>query len=94
MKLRTLLIATTLAFSLNPVALFAKAVNINKADTATIAESLKGIGEKKAQAIVDFRKENGKFKKVDDLLKVNGIGTKLLEKIRADIRLKDTKKSK
>lgn len=53
-------------------------VNIN---TATIEElkTLKGIGEKKAEAIIEYRKKNGSFKNKEELMKVRGIGKKLYE---------------
>jgi comEA protein len=56
-------------------------ININ---TATLDEltSIPGIGPVTAQRIIDFREENGPFKSVDDLLKVKGVGEKLLDKIR------------
>jgi competence protein ComEA len=41
--------------------------------------NLKGIGEKKAKAIIEFRKTNGLFKQPEDLIKVPGIGPKTLE---------------
>lgn len=62
-------------------------VGINSADVKELT-SLKGIGMKKAEAIVKYRNDKGKFKKVDGLLMVKGIGPKLLEKIKADITLK------
>jgi competence protein ComEA len=62
-------------------------VDINKADAATIAKELNGIGLSKAQAIVTFREKNGAFKSADDLRKVKGIGAKTLERNRANIRL-------
>ena len=64
-------------------------VNVNKADAMTIAESLKGIGDVKAQAIVAYRGQNGDFTSVDQLLDIKGIGGKTLEKNRADILLSD-----
>ncbi|MGR9116557.1 MAG: ComEA family DNA-binding protein [Gammaproteobacteria bacterium] len=73
-------------FSINA---FASPVNINTADAQTISESLKGIGQKKAEAIVQYRKENGKFKSLDDLANVSGIGAKTLEINKADILLGD-----
>lgn len=57
-------------------------VNINTADSAVLAERLNGIGEKKAQAIVEHREKNGPFKSVDELKSVSGIGDATLEKNR------------
>ena len=53
-------------------------VNIN---TATVEElkTLKGVGEKKAEAIIEYRKKNGSFKTKEDLMKVRGIGKKLFD---------------
>ena len=53
-------------------------VNIN---TATVEElkTLKGMGEKKAEAIIEYRKKNGSFKNKEELMKVRGIGKKLYE---------------
>ena len=62
-------------------ALALAAVNIN---TATVEElkALPGIGPAKAQAIVDYRKENGNFKSVEDLKKVKGIGEGIFSKLK------------
>ena len=58
-----------------------KKININ---TATLVElqELPRIGEKVAQRIIDFRKANGKFKSITDLLKVKGIGEKIFDLIK------------
>jgi competence protein ComEA len=56
-------------------------VNVNVA-TTTELETLPGIGEVIAQAIVDHRTENGPFATVDQLLDVTGIGDATLENIR------------
>jgi len=53
-------------------------ININTANVEELTE-LKGVGPKKAEAIVAWRKENGNFKNVDDLLEVKGIGEATLE---------------
>ena len=65
----------------------AEPVNINTADAKTLARELDGIGPAKAQAIVDYRQKNGTFKTADDLLKVEGIGAKVLEQNRDNIRV-------
>lgn len=67
----------------------ASPVNINTADAKTIGEALSGIGMKKAEAIVKYREAKGEFKTVDDLVNVNGIGSKIIEKIKSDILLSD-----
>jgi len=59
-------------------------VNINTADAKTL-ETLDGIGPAKAQAIVDHRKQNGLFRSVEDLGKVDGIGDKTLENLRGQV---------
>lgn len=56
-------------------------INVNTA-TATELEELPGVGEVIAQAILDFRTENGPFTSVDQLLDVSGIGDATLESIR------------
>ena len=61
-------------------------VNLN---TATIDElqTLSGIGESKAQAIISYREENGSFKSIDELTNVPGIGASTLEKIKDNITI-------
>ena len=53
-------------------------ININKADTKTLT-TLKGIGKDRAVKIVEYREKNGPFKKIEDLMKVKGIGKKIFE---------------
>jgi competence protein ComEA len=54
-------------------------INLNKATVQELSR-LKGIGMKYAQRIVQYRDKNGPFKNVEDLLNVQGIGPKILEK--------------
>ncbi len=55
-------------------------VNINSADSETLARELNGVGLAKARAIVDYRETHGAFTSVDELLEVKGIGTAILQK--------------
>lgn len=61
-------------------------VNINQADEAQIA-TLKGIGTKRAKAIIAYRETHGDFSTMAELLNVKGIGKSVLDKNRAVIRL-------
>ncbi len=88
--MKYLLILLTL-FSFNT---FAEPVNINKANAKTIAESLKGIGNKRAQAIVRYRAKHGSFKTLDDLRNVKGIGDKIIKNIASDVGLSKGKGKK
>jgi len=55
-------------------------ISINKADAETIAALLTGVGISKAEAIVAWRKQNGGFTSLEQLLEVKGIGEKTLER--------------
>ncbi len=57
------------------------ALNINNASIEQL-EKIKGIGAKKAQAIIEYRLQHGNFATVDDLSKVKGIGPKFIAKNR------------
>jgi len=59
-------------------------VNLNTADQAAL-ETLPRIGPALAQRIIDWRDENGRFRSVDDLLAVPGIGEKLLAGVREKV---------
>lgn len=85
-KFRNLLAALALAATLALPAFAATPVNVNKADAATIAKSLDGIGKAKAQAIIAWREAHGPFKRVEDLAQVKGIGKGTLERNRDAIR--------
>jgi competence protein ComEA len=73
--------------SLLPVAAWAGPVNVNTADANTLARELDGIGPVKAQAIVEYRQKNGPFRAAEDLLKVQGIGQRVLDQNRPNIRI-------
>jgi competence protein ComEA len=56
-------------------------ININSAP-ADVLDKLPRIGPKVAQRIIDFRKLNGPFKKIEELMKVKGIGEKTFAKLK------------
>lgn len=60
-----------------------ESVDINSASLTQLT-TLKGIGEKKAQAIIDYRTAHGSFKNVNDLSQVKGIGAKMVARIEAE----------
>ena len=66
--------------------LFFYRIDLNRA-TARELVQLPGVGEVIAKRIVDFREEHGPFKRVEDLMKVKGIGEKSLDRIRPYIRI-------
>ncbi|WP_371189184.1 ComEA family DNA-binding protein [Thalassotalea maritima] len=71
-----------IAESNTPAAVVAKAegrIDINSANAQQLTE-LKGIGLKKAQAIIEYRNSHGPFKALSDLTNVKGIGDKFVEK--------------
>ena len=57
----------------------AQPVNVNAASAEELSESLKGVGMSKAEAIVKYRNENGKFEHVDELVNVKGIGIRTVD---------------
>ena len=80
--MKKLLMALALCLAMNGI--LSAAVNINTATKEELT-SLKGIGEKRAQDIINYRTKNGPFKTVDDLEKVPGIGPGLMKQIRPQI---------
>ena len=59
-------------------------VNINTADLAKL-QTLRGVGAKRAQDIIDYREQNGPFKTPEDLGNVKGFGEKTIEKLKESI---------
>jgi|GEM_PF-2232362 len=61
-------------------------ININTAGVDQLSK-LPGIGVKKAERIISFRKKNGRFRKTRDIMKVKGIGEKTYKKFAGRIRI-------
>jgi len=77
-----------LALSLLTVSAFAKGININSASATEIAKAVKGIGKAKAEAILEYRKNHGPFKTIDELVKVKGIGKLIVQKNKEQLVVK------
>jgi competence protein ComEA len=65
-------------------------VNLNTA-SATDLEGLPGIGAKTAARIVEYRQKNGPFKKIEELMNVNGIGEKNFLKLKPQLTVAPAK---
>lgn len=63
-----------------------KKISINSA-TLELLMTLPGIGEAKAKSIITYRKENGEFKNIEDIMNVSGIGESVFEKIKEYITI-------
>ncbi len=63
-------------------------VNLNRAE-AWLLQALPGIGETRAQAIIDYRRKNGPFRNTNELLKVEGIGAATYERIKDLVTVAD-----
>lgn len=87
MKRDTRALVRALIAMLLPASAWAGPVNVNTADATTLAQELDGVGPARAQAIVEYRQQNGPFRTVEDLLKVQGIGERVLEQNRNNIRI-------
>ena len=61
-------------------------VSLNKATVEELM-TVSGIGQKRAQDIIAYREEQGKFKSLDELSNVSGIGAKTLEKLKSELTL-------
>ncbi|MCH8976026.1 MAG: ComEA family DNA-binding protein [Proteobacteria bacterium] len=72
-----------------PTLLFAEAININTADKDTLMTVIKGVGEKRAEAIIAYREQNGPFKSIEELAEVRGIGASIVEANMDNLSIED-----
>jgi len=84
---RTIVLLATFIFA---SAAWSAAIDINTATSEQLT-ALKGVGYKKAQAIVNYRNKNGNFKTIESLSNVKGIGLKTVEKNRSIIEISSLK---
>lgn len=63
-------------------------ISLNRAEV-WLLETLPGIGQSKAQAIVDYRNQHGHFQRIEDLLKIQGFGNSTLDKIKSLITVEE-----
>ncbi len=76
-------------FGLGSAALYAGPVNINTADAETLELELTGVGPVLAAAIVEDREINGDFATPEALIRVTGIGERIVEMNRTNILIND-----
>jgi competence protein ComEA len=75
-------ILLSLLLALPVVSFSAESININTANKEALMSVIKGVGEKKAEAIILYREENGPFKSIDELTNVKGVGQGMVDKHR------------
>ena len=78
MKISTFFLVATL--SLSSFSAFSETININKANAGALQYYLVGVGESRAKGIVKYRKDHKKFKTLEDIMKVKGIGQAIFKK--------------
>jgi competence protein ComEA len=83
--------AALVAATLLAPAAIAGPVDVNSADAKTLARELDGVGMAKAEAIVSYRDKNGPFKGADDLAKVKGLGKKLIDQNKSNLKFESGK---
>lgn len=62
-------------------------ININTAGISELS-TLRGIGEKTAQKIIDYRETHGAFEVIEDIMKIPGVGNGKFDEIKENIRVK------
>ncbi|MEE8233109.1 MAG: ComEA family DNA-binding protein [Gammaproteobacteria bacterium] len=72
-----------------PTLLFAEAININTADKDALMSAIKGVGEKRAEAIIAYREQNGPFKSIEELAEVRGVGASIVEANMDNLSIED-----
>lgn len=85
--IKQFILALVLVLGLSSAAIAAEPVDVNTATAEQLAEALNGVGEAKAEAIVEYREANGPFEHIDELINVRGIGMATVDKNRETIRL-------
>ena len=66
----------------------AETIDINTASKEDLMQ-INGIGEKRAEAIIDYRESNGRFRSLEELVEVRGIGQAVVDKNRDQLSVGD-----
>lgn len=61
-------------------------INLNTAELNTLVHSFKGIGEKRAEAIIKYRESHDGFKSVEELAEVSGLGQQFVNRNLAELK--------
>lgn len=91
--IKHIFLALILTLGICNAAFAAEPVDVNTATAEQLAEALNGVGESKAEAIIEYREANGPFTHIDELINVRGIGMATVDKNREVIRFGDARPS-
>ena len=72
-----------------PTLLLAEVVNINTADKESLMSAITRVGEKRAEAIIAYREQNGPFKSIEELVEVRGVSASIVEANMDNLSLED-----
>lgn len=65
-----------------------KKINLNTASVTDLLHVVKGIGQKRAQAIILYRQKHGQFRNITDLASVKGLGLRFVQTHRSELDAK------
>lgn len=88
--IKHIFLALVLILGIGNAAFAADPVDVNTANAEQLAEALNGVGEAKAEAIIEYREANGPFTHIDELINVRGIGMVTVDKNRDMIRVEES----
>jgi competence protein ComEA len=91
--MKSILFVVTLAIAILSSSVYAAPpmqpkINLNTANVQQLIQTVKGIGKKRAEAIIHYRETHGQFKSVEDLANVRGLGKSFVQSHKTQLQEK------